>query len=394
MNSSDETQESRVDTDAAGIKAGSDRLADLLRKSTPTFLLGAGCSRSADIPLVTELSQIVLDDEKVQSSTKSILESVVNAFSGSEPSACAHIEDHLSEIIDYRAIALRREIRRSSEPRVQVGDSVYSASDLLEAIDDIRQSIARSIDRVLSEQEIELHRRFVKAAHQPIRDGRPERDRSVNYIILNYDTLIETALAMERIKYADGLEGGATGWWNPAVFNVADTSAKVYKLHGSIDWREATDDPLGHPVRIGATLTVSSNNASRIMIWPAETKYRETRQDPFAQIAEMAWRQLRHGATGPKVLITCGYSFGDAHVNDEIFRCLNEISNLTLVALVSRPNPLEHWPLSEWLENKRVGRRVLSYASNGLWHSKHRLLTGQDLDWWKFEHLTGVLETL
>ena len=394
MTSSEEVQEAHAVDNTADIEAATGRLADLLRKSTPTYLLGAGCSRSAGLPLVSELSQIVLGDEKVCDSTKAILESVVDAFIGSESTSGAHIEDHLSEIIDHRAIALRRQTRKSCEPRVAIGDKDYSAPELLRAIDDIRQSIAHSIDRVLSEHEIDLHRRFVRAAHQPIRDGRPERTKSVDYIVLNYDTLIEMALAMERIKYADGLDGGATAWWNPAVFDAVGTSARVYKLHGSIDWRQAADDPLGYPVRIGAALDVSSNSASRIMIWPAETKYRETRQDPFAKIAEMAWQALRSGATGPKVFVTCGYSFGDAHVNDEILRCLNEIPDLTLVALVNQPDPLEHWPLSEWLLDERVGSKILAYTSHGFWHGRDKLLEGQDLDWWKFEQLTGILEIL
>ena len=86
--------------------------------------------------------------------------------------------------------------------------------------------------------EIDTHRAFVRAIHKSLRPGKWASDQSVDYLVLNYDTLIEDALALERMPFSDGLDGGSTGWWNPTTLDRTDLVARVLKLHGSINWCE------------------------------------------------------------------------------------------------------------------------------------------------------------
>ena len=132
---------------------------------------------------------------------------------------------------------------------------------------------------------------------------------------MNYDTVLEDALALERVSFSDGLDGGVTGWWSPQTFDRVHLAARVFKLHGSINWCDFPDDPL--PRRLGASLQIEDADNRRILIWPASTKYRETQLDPYAQLADRARKVLRPNKGSQCVLVICGYSFGDAHINIE-----------------------------------------------------------------------------
>ena len=49
----------------------------------------------------------------------------------------------------------------------------------------------------------------------------------MDYLVLNYDTVLEDALALERVPFSDGLDGGVTGWWNPETFDRGGLAARV-----------------------------------------------------------------------------------------------------------------------------------------------------------------------
>ena len=199
----------------------------------------------------------------------------------------------------------------------------------------------------------------------------------MDYLVLNYDTVLEDALALERVPFADGLDGGVTGWWRPETFDREGLAARVFKLHGSINWCEFPDDPL--PRRVGASLQIAAANERRILIWPASTKYRETQLDPYAQLAERARRVL-----------VCGYRFGDAHINLELDRALRESAgDLTIVVFTSDDEP--SGKLGLWHKDASVTEQVLIFANRGFFHGAQSAPATKDLLWWRFENITRLL---
>jgi hypothetical protein len=78
---------------------------DLLSQSRLAFLLGAGCSLKAGLPLMPKLTEEVLGHDKIGEKTKELLNEVRKLFSGAE---YATIEDYMSEIVDLLSIAERR----------------------------------------------------------------------------------------------------------------------------------------------------------------------------------------------------------------------------------------------------------------------------------------------
>src|SRR5207249_4460799 len=336
-----------------------DEFEDLMTQSSRAFLIGAGCSKCAGLPLTAELTTKSLGSPILDSSTKDILTVVQGQFAGSPD---ANIEDFLSEIIDVLAIADRRTTRGSSSKEVSFSGKVYTAKQLRNASEQIKKAIADVIDQPVA---IETHWDFVKAVHHPLRPGKAVPSKPVDYLVLNYDTLIEDALALEKLSYADGMGGGITAWWNFQTFDHDGLAARVLKLHGSINWREFPDDPL--PRRVSSTLALPGGSNSTVLIWPASTKYRETQRDPYAQLASITRKILAPQSGSQTVLTICGYGFGDSHINLEIDRALRESAGrLTMIAFTFDEKP--QGQLKTWYEDAGVRDQVRIYAKKGFFH--------------------------
>ena len=183
-----------------------EKFEELLLQSGRAFLIGAGCSKCAGLPLTAELTTIAIESNKLDETSKAILAAVKDLFDGA---ANFHIEDYLSELVDLLAIADRRSERGASQDQIQMDGNSYSSAQLRMAAEQIKQSISEVIEKQV---EIKTHRAFVRAVHQPIRVGKVAPGSTVDYLVLNYDTVVEDALALERIPFSDGIDGGATGW--------------------------------------------------------------------------------------------------------------------------------------------------------------------------------------
>ncbi len=359
------------------------QLEELLDQGGKAFLLGAGCSKCAGLPQMAELTGRVLASHDLDGTARTMLEELGNLFDGAPD---VNIEDYLSELIDLLAIADRRRSRNAGSPEAVLGGSTYSADQLMAAVAQIKLAISSAIDTPAT---VEIHRRFVSAVHRPRRPGRSTLGQPVDYLILNYDTLIEDALALERLPFSDGMEGGSTAWWRPATLERADLAARVFKLHGSINWRESPRDSL--PLRIAQSVRGPSPDDRRIMIWPASTKYRETQLDPYAQLAERVRQSLRPSHGSQRLLLVCGYRFGDAHINLEIDGALRESDGrLTVAVFTSEREP--QGKLREWIEDPSVQKQVLVYAKGGFFHGADSHPATADLPWWTFENMTRLLE--
>ena len=156
---------------------------------------------------------------------------------------------------------------------------------------------------------------------------------------LNFDTTIEAMLVRSRKKFVDGFSPLKTpvGWrrWDPAQFDRASVTARVYKLHGSVDW--AFPYPWSGRISDSKSIDLQPEDYLNAYPWmvsipdwadlpfeipgssagvvPAmnfgtrkELLYTET---PFAEL----FVRFRRCLTEVSVLVIAGYSFRDERVN-------------------------------------------------------------------------------
>ena len=295
---------------------------DLLSQSRLAFLLGAGCSLKAGLPLMPKLTEEVLGHDKIGEENKRTPQRSLQVVLRRK---VATIEDYMSEIVDLLSIAERRIQRGATNTKISVGDQESDSAELQTALDEIKQAVSSAIGD--KEVDVTTHQQFVRAIHGSLQAGKA--GRGVDYFILNYDTLIEDALGLGQVAYFDGFTGAATGWWEPSTFMTNEKAARVFKIHGSIDWCLLEGDSLPRRIRSGIK---TESPKSHVLIYPAATKYQETQRDPFAQMLNHMRLSLCPSERKEMVLAICGYNFGDSHIDLEIENALYQSNGRLTIA--------------------------------------------------------------
>lgn len=372
-----------------------------LNSPKQTWLLGAGVSFPANIPLMFALTERVLHRARTMlfaddAQAKSVLD-FVTADCGDG----SHIEHHLTHLGDLISIA-----ERSRTGGVEITGARIAKEKLVELHNGLITEIATTVrwgyrparkntdgaitdpEQIGTENEsivqIKEHRLFVQAIFGASRAGLDFVRTPVEFFTTNYDTLLEDALALSGIEFQDGFTGGGVGFWSMGNYVARPgTRAIIYKLHGSIDWyRPQAGDVSLLRRRHGDTYP---GGGGAVMIYPQSTKYINAQRDPFAEIFQRFRLRLAHGSD--HVLLICGYSFGDEHINAEIEMAMSSGRNqLTLVAFADEPGGALPATLDAW-RNKPWSSQLFIASPKGLYQG----LDGPVCppadgirDWWTF----------
>jgi len=354
------------------------------------WLFGAGISCGANIPLMKTLTKRV-ENLLPDGDLKNLYNTISNDLTDNY-----HIEHVLSHIGDLIALSTRSRfgsvelkgtahatdelVKLHSELVQQIGTTIrygYSGADTAGGIPERIGSLENPI------VDINNHRNFVKALLSS-RANLLARS-SISIITTNYDTLMEDAFALEKMKVNDGFTGAAIGFWNPEMAFKDTSGISVIKLHGSVDWFK-TDNGLIRN-RYGVNYL---DNSSDVLIYPQATKYVETQKDPFATL----FTKFRERLNSPleNVTICAGYSFGDYHINSEVDIALKLPGNkTTLIVFIDDINDV----LSTWLRDKRIMEKIFVLTGKGIYHGSDNLIckSGMNtLNWWKFNNLVRFLK--
>jgi hypothetical protein len=177
-----------------------------------------------------------------------------------------------------------------------------------------------------------------------------ERTYPLEVFTPNYDLLVEEAFEKFRVPFFDGFVGAREPFFDLAAMEqdkVPERWARLWKLHGSINWIKQGDDSVFrcHPPKPG----------QQVMIYPSHLKYEQSRRMPYLAMCDRLKAFFRE--TNP-VIVLCGYSFADEHLNEllldglrgnrsahcfaliysklenheQAVRCAEKLSNLSLLA--------------------------------------------------------------
>lgn len=369
-----------------------------LKCSEQNWLLGAGISFDAKLPLMYPLTNKVIKD--LERDCAESYGNIISPLIDELPNTC-HIEHVLSHLGDYAALA-----ERNKEKKIQLNGNSINLSELEGAHANVLLSISNTIRSGYVEDKdgkkleegtphkpivcVNSHSSFVDVLFNHSLAGIYERRNPVNIFTTNYDTLLEDALALNRISYWDGFSGGAVAYRTLSYGDDLPLNgyrANLIKLHGSIDWYLCDK---GHVWRVRDNDNYPQTK-KRVLIYPQATKYIATQQDPFSTQFDLFRKSLN--SKGSNLLGVCGYSFGDDHINNEIEFALSKESNKTvLIAFLECrdeiPECLERW------RNSSFGKRVMIASLKGLYVGNEGPFPRKKGDdyWWTFAGMTSILK--
>lgn len=197
-----------------------------------------------------------------------------------------NVETQLSFIRGLKAIAGSGHVRD------------LAVADLESLEETICSCIGERVDRTLPNGENPY-------SHMAAWIGSATRSEPVELFTTNYDLLVEQALERFRIPYFDGFSGSKDAFLDSHSIDHDELPtrwARLWKLHGSINW--SLND--AKKVSRGGT------SISKCIIHPSHLKYDESRRMPYLVMIDRLRSFIRKPSS---VLVVCGYSFRDEHLN-------------------------------------------------------------------------------
>ncbi|WP_286475863.1 MULTISPECIES: SIR2 family protein [Empedobacter] len=155
--------------------------------------------------------------------------------------------------------------------------------------------------------------------------GQAERKFPIEIFTTNYDFLFELGLEHKEIPYYDGFCGSLRAFFNPESvedFSFLSKQTKLWKIHGSLGWHYDKDTE--------KIIRVSPDDDD-ILIYPSTLKYKESKKQPYESLIDRLSNFLKQDDA---ILITCGYSWGDEHINSRIISALKTNTTSHVIGLI------------------------------------------------------------
>ena len=158
------------------------------------------------------------------------------------------------------------------------------------------------------------------------------RTASLEIFTTNYDVLLERALETSGVPVFDGFVGTLHPFFYPECLEDEDLLPKpkwirLWKLHGSVNW--VLEDVGSVGVTRKRIIRVQPTKSGELIL-PSHRKYDESRKQPYMAYMD---RLLRILSAEHALLITCGYSFGDEHINAILYGALDNRNTANIIAL-------------------------------------------------------------
>jgi hypothetical protein len=252
---------------------------------------GAGTSKACGLPDVASLTEKILAGLEADQ-----LESFKRITSSRD------LEQALSRLRRIQAV-------------VEGGDTVNGLTG--KQAEELDLAVCKIIIRELSAAQTDMGPADKLAAWV----ARADYLRPVELFTVNYDCVLETALESKGVPYFDGFVGTWKARFRTDMVEATQSDhdallppfyARLWKLHGSVNWTWDQAFPTGEVVRLGTT--VPDNEVAAI--FPSDAKYEESRRMPFVVLQD----RLRRALNEPETLfLVSGYAWADDHLNELFF---------------------------------------------------------------------------
>ena len=294
------------------------RATDLLQRLAPNkmrigFFIGAGCSLSIqdsdgsplipDISGLTKLVKKILDtDEELKEVAQTAWDRVI-----ARGIHIPTVEDVLSHIRTLKSLCGEGKIDGFSKDNLGKLDIF------------ICEQIRKIVSKPLPTSDTAYH--TLASWIQAI-----PRERPVEIFTSNYDLSLEQALEEQLVPYFDGFVGSDSAFLDLDSMMEDDLPprwARLWKIHGSINWWMTSKQNIRR--------SRDEVEGEQLLIYPSHLKYDQSRQMPYYAMLDRLRVFLR---TEQCVLVTCGYSFGDEHINAIISQGLSGNPNAACLGMI------------------------------------------------------------
>jgi hypothetical protein len=281
------------------------------------FLLGAGCPYSIEIPDGTGTKRLIPD---IRGLTE-LVNSKMNELSQHQA--------------DYATLLKRFDDGTPTNPTIEdILSHIRALQDVVRDgnIDGLNKTALTALDAEICRITTEVVGVALPESNTPYHQfatwiGGIHRAHPIEVFTPNYDLLVEQALENQKVPYFDGFVGSKQAFFDLTSME-SDTLpprwSRLWKVHGSVNWwRQRVDK--GHD-EFEVVRTDKPSADGRQMIYPSHLKYEESRRQPYLAMLDRLRDFL---ARGQAVLVACGYSFADQHLNEVILHGLR--SNPTAI---------------------------------------------------------------
>ena len=277
------------------------------------FLFGAGSSFATGIPTIyvpatgemtsRVVAGVVSDSPELTSAVEEIQKEIGNPE--------FNIESLLTSIEAKRAVIGNGTLNGLTAP----------------GFSDLAALVKKHVVKLVSVHDTLQPEDIVKLAHSKLSSwvSRARRRFPAEIFTTNYDYLFEIALEGSGIPYFDGFSGSYEPFFCPEAVEDVDAYShlvKLWKMHGSLGWTYRERDK--------AVVRMPSASAESILIYPSHLKYSTSKKQPYVGLIDRLCTFLQQDDA---VLITCGYSFADSHINERIATSLRRGANSHVIAM-------------------------------------------------------------
>jgi hypothetical protein len=345
---------------------------------TCLFLLGAGISADADVPISSALNKRVRqviqsqypEPLSLQQRLLNFLVGAVYFHRGITNSNPESGEVNIEEILSCLHMLKTRNSQLLSafvgNWHSQIDDFSYS---FLEEFDRKLRTIV--IDSLKGNPSKMGYFEWFSRLHK-------NYNSTVNVFTLNQDIVLESALKAVGYNYSTGFDSG--GNWNPYLFDGVEAnggnSINIFKLHGSLGWKRNEYDS----IVCEEMINVSDNH---LMIFGILDKV--TLEEPYFELI----KRLKEKARQVSLIVTIGYSFSDTHINDILFDSLRIAKNKKVLIVDKSTRPVLTRLSQKY--SKSTNLRLISTFGDGL--GANELLSTTKLNDKIEEMIAGSQET-
>jgi hypothetical protein len=265
------------------------------------FFISAGCPLAVPMPadqypLIPDVLNLTkhINQRLTEHKTYQVL---ISELKKAERNA-ENIEDILSFIRSLILVSRGGDVRGLNE------------NDLIILERTICQEIVKKINVQLPSEETPYHRlcNWIRSI---------DRRVAIEIFTTNYDLLTEQALEENELPYFDGFVGSRRSFFDLRAVEdnlIPKHWTRLWKIHGSINWYQEGV----HDAKKVYRSSEIKEDASHL-IYPSHLKYEESRKMPYLALIDQLNRFIRKKSS---LLILCGYSFNDGHLNDTIINAL------------------------------------------------------------------------